>query len=496
MKPQWRLRVAAVISVGVALVLLYFIHAWVVEHLPKSLLVFFVRLTMLAVPLAALSGWFKIAPNRAFILLAIFPAVVSFGLWESSRWFNTLMVVDIACVALVTFDLLSLPKLRHFAARRTVGRAASLKKEQPVQLEVSNLTKNHRWIATVRDGIPLGLTATPNEFVVELGPRSRAVLDYKLRPERRGAFQLPRVFVQVRSRLGFWNRILHYDVPSTLHVYPDMQQLAEYALLARRNRLNLMGLRKSRRIGQDNEFERLRDYTPDDNFKYIDWRSSARRNRLTVRDFQANQSQRVIFMIDCGRMMTNEASGLSLLDHAFNAMLMLSHVALSRGDNVGLLLFSNEIHTYIPPAGGQKHLNRLLHASFDRFPRRVESRYDEAFLYLGSHCRKRSLVVLITNVIDEVNALQVQQYLSNIAGQHLPLGTLLRDRQLFDAVDKRTDDDASLFQAAAAADILTWRSRVLADLTAKGVLSVDVFPEELTAPLVNRYLEIKARHLL
>ena len=116
--------------------------------------------------------------------------------------------------------------------------------------------------------------------------------------------------------------------------------------------------------------------------------------------------------MDCGRMMTNEAAGLSLLDHALNAMLMLSYVALRQGDAVGLVSFSDEIHSYIPPRGGMRQMNRLLHASFDRFPRLVESRYDQAFRYLGSHCRKRSLVVLLTNVIDEVNANQVQRYLT------------------------------------------------------------------------------------
>ena len=97
-------------------------------------------------------------------------------------------------------------------------------------------------------------------------------------------------------------------------------------------------MRRTRQIGQDNEFERLRDYTLDDNYKHIDWRSTARRSKLTVKDFQANQSQRMIFLIDCGRMMTNEAGGLSLLDHALNAMLMLSYVALRQGDSVGLLV--------------------------------------------------------------------------------------------------------------------------------------------------------------
>jgi uncharacterized protein (DUF58 family) len=143
-----------------------------------------------------------------------------------------------------------------------------------------------------------------------------------------------------------------------------------------------------------------------------------------------------------------------------------------------------------------KQMNQLLHASFDRFPELVESRYDDAFLYLNTHCKKRSLVVLITNVIDEVNAHQIEGYLRNLVGKHLPLGVILRDHRLFDAADRDPASDEQLYQAAAASEILLWRRQVLSDLTHRGVLALDVFPEDMTAPLVNSYLEVKARHLL
>jgi uncharacterized protein (DUF58 family) len=195
-----------------------------------------------------------------------------------------------------------------------------------------------------------------------------------------------------------------------------------------------------------------------------------------------------------------------------------------------MIAFSDEIHSFVPPSGGMNHMNRLLHASFDRFPQLTESRYDQAFRYLAAHCRKRSLVVLATNVIDEVNASQIERYLTNLVGRHLPLGILLRDRRLFDAVESEVSvaltttatnpkepkilsaaevaarvagskqplppPPAALWRAAAAADVLAWRHQAICDLQRKGVLALDVFPEDMTAPLINRYLEIKARHLL
>jgi uncharacterized protein (DUF58 family) len=141
-------------------------------------------------------------------------------------------------------------------------------------------------------------------------------------------------------------------------------------------------------------------------------------------------------------------------------------------------------------------MNRLIHAGFDQFPRMVESRYDQAFVYLRNHCKRRSLVVLATNVIDEVNAAAVTDYLGNINGQHVPVAVILRDRTLFDAADHPEGGEMNMYRAAAAADILVWRDQVLKDLEHRGVLLVDTFPDELTAPLVNQYLDIKAKHLL
>ncbi len=444
----------------------------------------------------ALLAWLRNAyPHRPLVYLALVPALMSLAMIFTAGVKVPLLIVDAVVVVMALADLISLPGRLSFSVERQTGRIGSLGKAHPVTLLVIN--QSRRWqMVWIRDGVPPELNPSPEEFAVRLAARSRSTFKYELRPSRRGAFQLEAVHLRVRSRLGFWQLFISLPLENEVNVYPDMKQLSEYAILARTNRLSLLGVRRTRKIGQDNEFERLRDFTVDDNHKHIDWRSTARRHKLTVKDFQANQSQRLIFLLDCGRMMTSEAGGMSLLDHALNAMLMLSFVALRQGDSVGLIAFSDEIHGFVPPRSGMAQMNRLLHASYDRFPKLVESRYDEAFLYLASHCRKRSLVVLLTNLIDEVNASQVERYLASLVGRHLPLGVLLRDHQLFDVADVDQPSESQLYAAAAAAEILTWRKQVLTDLQGRGVLALDVFPEGLTAPLVNSYLDIKARHLL
>jgi len=465
------------------------------EYGPLLLRLAGLLIALLLTPLIVLAVWKRIYPHTPLVVAMCVPCVLSLALLADSRLLPVIVIIDLIVPLVALADLLTLPRKKSFAIEREHTKIASLQKNHRITLHISNLSSRPR-TAWVRDDIPQEFEPTPKEFVLRLGPRSRSTVHYELRPSRRGKFQLLHLNLRVRSLLGLWQRYLVYPQVSEIHVYPDMKQLAEYAILARTNRLSLMGVRRTRRVGLENDFERLRDYTLDDNYKYIDWKASGRRLKLTVKDFQTSQSQRIIFLLDCGRLMTNEAGGLSLLDHSLNAALLLAYVALRQGDSVGMIAFADRVMSYVPPRGGMKQMNQLLHASFDRFPELVESRYDDAFLYLNTHCKKRSLIVLVSNVIDEVNAHQIESYLRNLVGRHLPLGVLLRDHQLFDAADREPSGDEQLYQAAAAAEILTWRHQILRDLERHGILALDVFPEDMTAPLVNSYLEIKARHLL
>jgi len=439
----------------------------------------------------------RIYPHATLAALMIVPCLLAPLLLFFPGVLWIVLAIDGAIAVIALADCVSLPRPRDFAASRDTGRVASLNKPHDVDLTVVHSRARRRRLAvTVCEDVPEPFDVHPAESTVTMQGRCRAHVQFKLMARSRGAFSLNAVHLRITSRWKLWKRYYTLPFSSVIHVYPDMVQLSEYAVLARTNRLSLMGVRRSRRVGQDHDFERLRDYTADDNYKHIDWRATARRNRLTVKEYQTSQSQRIVFLLDCGRMMNNLSSGISLLDHALNAALMLSYVALRQGDAVGLVCFSDRIHNFVPARGGMSQMNRLLHASFDRFPQLVESRYDLAFLHLATHVRKRALVVLVSNLIDEVNGFQVKQYLRAQVGRHLPLGILLRDRQLFGAVDAPRHSDHDLFRAAAAAEILNWRHQILTDLEHQGVLTMDVFPEDMTAPLVNRYLDIKARHML
>ena len=435
-------------------------------------------------------------PGRPLAIAASLPVVLSIGLFVDDSIRPAIVAVDLAIVAIALADLASLIGAGDFRVTRKVGPVCSLGEPFLVELTLENLGRSGR-ILQIRDDVPDTMTAEPADFVARVPRRGLAYLNYKATPRRRGGYEFERLDALVSSRLGLWRRTVTWPATSRVKVYPDIRQIGRYTLLARRDKLSAIGVRRSRRLGTDNEFERLRDYSDGDEPRHLDWKATARRRKLTVRAHQANQSQRIIFLIDCGRMMGGDTGGgLSPLDHAFNAMLMLSHVALLKGDQVGLLAYSDRIRAYVPPGGGPKRINRLVHAVHDVFPELVEPRHDRAFVELERRCRKRSLVVLMTNVFDDVNARQVGDHLGHVVGRHLPLAVFLRDHDLFALADDAPDAGPGLYAGAVAASMLTWREKVLAGLRLKGALTLDVFPDDLTAPLVNEYLQIKARHLL
>ncbi len=454
-----------------------------------------VGLIALISPLLLIAWGWRIYPTSRWVGLLLPVCVSTLLILASPLTIYFIVVLDLLALSAVVLDLLTITGPSGLSVHRQMLKSASLGGTHDVKLCLDNRSNRRKFI-DVCDDLPSGLTSDPEVQQVVLEAGQRVEVDYQLRPMQRGAFAFQSVYLKLKSRLGLWQRQVKRECPGQLLVYPDMKQLAEYALLARTNRLSLIGVRKTRKAGQDNNFERLRDYTQDDNYKHIDWRSTARRNKLTVKQFQTDQSQRIVFLLDCGRLMTNEYRGLSLLDYALNSILMLSYVALHQGDSVGMLCFSDKIESYVPVRGGAAQMNRLLHAGFNQFPTMKQSSYDEAFLYFSRNCRKRSLVVLVTNVIDDVSAAQISGYLNTLRGKHLPVLALLRDRAVFDFADNPSMDENVLYRSASAAQLLIWRHEVIQRLHNAGILNVDAFPDMLTTPLINRYLEVKAKHLL
>lgn len=331
---------------------------------------------------------------------------------------------------------------------------------------------------------------------VELPARGRASATYSVRPDRRGAYELGDHWVRYRSPLGLWIRQQRVSARDSVRVYPDVQAVHAHELMARQNRAVDM-VRASRLKGGESEFEALREYTRDDEYRSVDWKATARKSKLICRQYQLERNQNVMFALDTGRLMTAVVDGLPLFDHALNSALMMAHVAARSGDHAGLFTFSNEVHSYVAPTGGRQMARQIIQATFAVHPTVSETDYQAAFLRVASRLRKRSLVVIMTQVIDDVSAKELLRTAKSLGPRHLALCVLFGDPELEAlAHPEGSQDEGSLYDAAAAAELLAWRDRLMRELKKAGALVLDVSPKDLTPALINRYLEVKVRHLL
>ncbi|MBI3395570.1 MAG: DUF58 domain-containing protein [Spirochaetia bacterium] len=447
-----------------------------------------------------------IFPTHRFLWAAAVPLVLSMGLlpldialgpeysWISSGALRVVAGADVLLLVLFLLEAVSLPRHRHMKAMRHTDPVYSIHYPHEVVLDIV-LVRRAPVAAVVRDDWSADMETAEVPEKVELRPGTNRIV-YRLRVNRRGLHVLELAYVTCVSRLGFTKRVLRLPVRTELRVYPDLKAVSKYLLLARKSHLGLLGIRRTQRGGGDNEFERLREYQRDDEYRHIDWKASAKTSRLIVRTYQMNQNQTIIFMVDCGRMMTATVGGRTLLDYTLNSVLLLSRVALGQGDSVGFLAFDSSVHRYVKPAGGAGHHRRLVRAAHDLFPSHKESNFDLAFQHLNTYSRKRSLVCLVTNVIDEMNAEMIRAYLGSLAGRHLPFAVLIRPQDLDTLLSKKPETPEGWYTQAAAADFLHWKERVVQGLMNDGVLVMEAPPQALDTEMINRYLSIKARKLL
>ncbi|MCR9160182.1 MAG: DUF58 domain-containing protein [Nannocystaceae bacterium] len=433
-------------------------------------------------------------PSRTLVLLLIAPLCLGLAVTVDASMLWPMLAVDGAIVAAALLDAF-LGRQRLIQVTRSVEPGVfSLGRPNVVRLEVRSLA-NRRLRLRVTDDLFEHAEASGLPLELELPPRGRVSASYKVVPQRRGQYGLGDHWVRYASPLGLWIRQLRIPGEDLVRVYPDVQAVRAYDLLAKHNRNEQM-VRAAQLRGGESDFECLREYTRDDEFRAIDWRATASKRRLITRQYQLERNQTVVFALDCGRLMTAVTDGLPLFDHALNAALMLGHVAVKAGDNVGLFTFSDQVHSYVAPRCGPQVARRLVQATFATHPELRESNVPAAFGRVGAQLRKRSLVVLFTQVIDETSAHELLRTVSGLQPRHLPLCILFRDPDLGAVAAPQDERAASCYQAAAAAELLTARDKLIRALRRAGALVLDVPPHQLTASLISRYLDVKVRHLL
>jgi len=334
------------------------------------------------------------------------------------------------------------------------------------------------------------------ERVVRIGPRGSASETVVLHPVRRGKAGGGMLHLRLLGPWGLVWRQFHRDLPWQATVYPNLIGASLRSLPTQAQRRREAGFRSVRRLGEGRMFESLKEWVPGEDTRTIDWKATARHGKIMARQYEDERRQQVLIVIDAGRMLTAEVDGRPRLESVVEAALHLAHSAVEHDDNVGLMVFADQVQHFVPPARGRRALRAVLDALASVEGKLVEPNYPAAFAYLAARNRKRALTVLFTDLIDRTasDALVIQA--GSLRPRHLPLAVTLRDPALERLAPARPASAAAAFERAAAEELLQARDEALVEMRRRGVLILDVPPGGASAAVVEQYNRLKRRGVL
>jgi uncharacterized protein (DUF58 family) len=429
------------------------------------------------------------------VLLAAGLVLLSLG-WFSRDAISLIIVYDVGLIAIAAIDYIRSEKPNSFRVEREMDERFAMGAENEVTIRVRNLSRR-KISFIVKDEFPVDMELiSPREAQLSI-PASRArAWTYRLLPSARGKYSFGNTQLRYRTRLGLLWRQVACPTAADVKVYPDIREAKKHEIYAHRNRRPEPGLRRMRVRGQGREFESLREFVMGDEIRHISWAATARRGKLITRQYTIERSQNIVVLLDTGRLMTARIGKLTKLDHAVNATLSIAYVAVAGGDNVGLVAFSRRVESFLPPRRGHDQVNRLMESLYGLEPQMIEPSYKRAFNFFSANCHRRSLVIILTDLVDRDASAELLANASQLVPRHLPLIITIGDTDLRELVAGAPASSADVYRQAVAEEILRQREEALTRIRHAGGLALDVPAGRLSLELVNKYLEVKERGLL
>ena len=409
-------------------------------------------------------------------------------------WLTVLFDVVLLIVAFLDSRASRLPEeleiVREFGGRFHIGA------DTEVRITVSNRTQR-TFQLKIKDEYPPQLALlSPREAEFSLGALESKVFIYTLKPSRRGRFEFGRVAVRHISRLGLvWCEDSAGETAS-VKVYPNIRRAREAELKALGARSLVAAQRRAAWRGEGRDFESLREYVPGDEMRHLSWSATARRGRLMTRQYQIERDQTIIIALDAGRLMTARIEKESKFDTAIHAALALMSAAQRAGDHAGLVVFGRRIKAFVPPAKGREQLDAVLEALHAIEPELIEPSYTRAFEFIAANCKRRALVVVLTDLVDEEGSRELLASLRILRPRHLPLVVTIADRDLRASVRDAPSNADELFAQSVAEEIMFQREAALRHVEVQGGLALDVTAAALVPSLLETYIRVKERGLL
>ncbi len=389
----------------------------------------------------------------------------------------------------------------QFVIQRVHDPKLSLGVANPIQITVESRARQAIEL-TVSDEPPLQFTVNGSaQQTITLAPHETHTIRYALMPIQRGDYRFGDINLRWGGPLRLFVRQTVVKAAVDVKVYPNLYEIRQFDLLVRQNQLAEMGLRTVRMRGEGTAFESLRDYTPDDPYRSVNWKATARRGKPISMDYEPERSQRVLIMLDVGRTMrspvTVDHEGAPLVmakvDFVINSILLLSYVASRTSDQVGLLVFADQVKQFIAPAPGGAHFQRLLEAMYALQSEPVEADYQSSISYLKAHFKKRAFVIMFTDLSGARASEALLAHMPRLAPQHLPLLVTIRDPILDQEADQFPTSSGAVYRRAVAEQLIDERRLLLNRLQRQGVFTLDIDAQHLSTDVINHYLELKKR---
>jgi uncharacterized protein (DUF58 family) len=406
------------------------------------------------------------------------------------------VAVNVALALVAVIDGALAPPPASFTVTRHHSRTVTLGEQSPLSWEVtpppdSRLLGASR-IVSLADEVAPSLQATARRVQIPVRSRSTSRTTVRFRPRRRGRFEPRELVVRTSGPLGLVRRQRRRTVESTLDVLPPFRSAKEAELSLRRARILEVGLRSARGRGAGTEFDSLRELTPDDETRRIDWAATARSARPIVRTYRAERNQTVLCLLDSGRTMAGRVQGVPRMEHATDGAMLLAELATGLGDRMGLVAFDQDVGAVVEPSNRRSQRARLAEALFAVEPALTESSYHDAVAYVLAHQRRRSFLVLLTELGEETVERFLLPSLPLLSRTHVVVVAAVRDPDLVEWSTSTAADVDGAFLRAAAITALDRREALAARIRGLGVVVIDVEPERFASVLGDAYLEAKA----
>lgn len=428
-------------------------------------------------------------PTRRLALAAALCAALVLGL-GSFAW-PVWLTANAVLLSVAGVDVFLAPAPSSVRVRREAPEVLPLGRSGTIRWRLHNPA---RWPTTVllADELVPSLRAGSRRARLRIPAARRAVAETTIHPTRRGRFEVIDLAVRVHGPLGLGARQRTLAVPSVLRVYPQFRSRDEAELRIDKARILEVGLRSAKGRGGGTEFDQLREYSVDDEFRRIDWAATARAAKPIVRTYRAERNQTVISLLDSGRVMAGRVDDVPRLEHAMDAVMMLTTVATRLGDRAGLVAFDRAVRAVVPPAHTRDQLGRVTEAMYELEPQLQESDYRGAFVQTMARFRRRTMLVVFTDLVEQAVGEWLLPALPIIVRSHLVVVAAVTDPEVARWAAHRPADAEETYRKAAAVAALDERARTAGRLRSLGVTVVDDRPGAMAPRLADAYLRVKA----